>query len=150
MVKTWTHGKDFDSWCRLRLMVLKKTHGIDFDLRYRKGLMVWTKAHGVVWVLLNHTCTRGPRVTRASDFLFVYLSCNVEHETNYIYFSPNRPTGPIQSSSRDVCLSVCVFVPFPCDSPRGAKEVPGEQSHLPPWHQYPEKMLRLTIGPQST
>ena len=30
-------------------------------------------------------------------------------------FSSNRPTGPIRSSSRDVRLSVCVFVPFPCD-----------------------------------
>ena len=32
-------------------------------------------------------------------------------------FSPNRPTGPIWSSSRDVCPFVCVLsvVPFPCD-----------------------------------
>ena len=36
------------------------------------------------------------------------------------------------------CL-LCI-VTFPCDSPRGAKEVPGEQGCLPPWHQYPEKM----------
>ena len=46
-------------------------------------------------------------------------------------FSSNRPTGPIRSTSCDVrpfvvCHS-CV-VPFPCDSPMGAKEVPGDQS----------------------
>ena len=51
----------------------------------------------------------------------------------------------IWSSSRDVrpfvvCCCLLRVVPFPCDSPRGAKEVPGEQSCLPPWHQYPEKM----------
>ena len=56
---------------------------------------------------------------------------------------------PILSSSRDVRLFVTLFVTFPCDSPRGANEVPGEQSPLQQWHQYPEKMLRLTIGPQS-
>ena len=37
--------------------------------------------------------------------------------TNYLFFqwfSPNRPTGPIRSSSRDVRLSVCLFVcPLP-------------------------------------
>jgi hypothetical protein len=49
-----------------------------------------------------------------------------------------------------VCVFVCVSIPSPWDSPRGANEVPGEQSCLPPWHQYPEKMLCLTIGPQST
>ena len=47
-----------------------------------------------------------------------------------------------------VYVYICLSVPFPCDSPRGVKEVPGEQSHLPPWHQYPEKILRLTIGHQ--
>ena len=31
-------------------------------------------------------------------------------------FSPNRPTGPIRSSSRNVRVSVCLWnVPFPCD-----------------------------------
>ena len=50
------------------------------------------------------------------------------------FFSQNQPNGPIRSSSRDVrpfvqCHLLCV-VPFPCDSPRGAKEVPGEQSRL--------------------
>ena len=33
------------------------------------------------------------------------------------YFSPNRPTGPIRSSSRDVCLCVCLCV---CLSPSHA------------------------------
>ena len=32
-----------------------------------------------------------------------------------IKFSPNRPTGPIRSSSRDVRLCICVSVPFPCN-----------------------------------
>ena len=32
----------------------------------------------------------------------------------YVGFSSNRPTGPIRSSSCDVCLCVCVFV---CLSP---------------------------------
>ena len=49
---------------------------------------------------------------------------------------------PILSSIRDVSLSIYlyiyIYVPFPCDSPRGAKEVPGEQSRLPLWHLYPE------------
>ena len=38
--------------------------------------------------------------------------------------------------------SLCMVygTPFPYDSPRGAKDVPGEQSHLPPWHQYPEQI----------
>ena len=33
------------------------------------------------------------------------------------WFSPNRPTGPIRSSSRDVCVSVCLFI---CLSPSNA------------------------------
>ena len=62
-------------------------------------------------------------------------------------FSRNWPTGPIGPI---VVMSVRfhqIVFPFPCDSPRWAKEVPGEQRPLPPWHKYPEKMLRLTIGP---
>ena len=43
-------------------------------------------------------------------------------------------------------MSVYIYVLFPCDSPRGAKEEPGEQSRLPPWHQYPEKMYIITTG----
>ena len=31
-----------------------------------------------------------------------------------------------------IWVSVCLSVPFPCDSPRGAKDVPEEQSCLPP------------------
>ena len=61
-------------------------------------------------------------------------------------FSTYQPTGPIRSRSSNV--RPFVVVPFPCDSPRGAKEVPGEQIRLPPCHQYPEK-LYITIGPQS-
>ena len=33
----------------------------------------------------------------------------------YSCFSLNRPTGPIWSSSCDVCVSVCLSVPFPCN-----------------------------------
>ena len=58
----------------------------------------------------------------------------------YIIFSLNWPTGPIRSSSCKVCPWLGDFVPFPFDSPRGAKEVPGEQSCLLLCHQYPEKM----------
>ena len=46
-------------------------------------------------------------------------------------FSPNRPLGRF---GLVVAMSVPLgVVPFLCNSPRGAKEVPGE-------HQYPEKM----------
>ena len=68
--------------------------------------------------------------------------------------SPNRPTGPIRFSSSNVCLVSMVVVPFPCNSSSGAKEVPGKQSCLTPWHQYPEKMyikkctsLQLAVSP---
>ena len=37
----------------------------------------------------------------------------------YVGFSPNLPTGPIRSSSRNVCLFVNLFVPFPCNFLRG-------------------------------
>ena len=30
-------------------------------------------------------------------------------------FSPNRPTGQLWSSSRNVYMSICLYVPFPCD-----------------------------------
>ena len=36
-----------------------------------------------------------------------------------IHFSPTRPSGPSWSVSRDVCLYVYVYVPFPCDFFRG-------------------------------
>ena len=55
-------------------MVLTRTYGIDKDLWYRQGLMVLTtrmiltETHGIESVLLNHTCTRGPSVTRMQDF----------------------------------------------------------------------------------
>ena len=48
--------------------------------------------------------------------------------------------GPTGGVAMSVCLSVCVFAPL---SPRGAKEVPGEQSILP-------LFLRPLIGPQIT
>ena len=59
-----------DSWYWQGLMVLIRTYGIDKDLRYRQGLMVLTthmvltETHGRESVLLNHTCMRGPSVTR--------------------------------------------------------------------------------------
>ena len=46
--------------------------------------------------------------------------------------------GPLGQFGLVVAMSVCchlfVVVPFSYNSPRGAKEVPGEQSCLPPWH----------------
>ena len=57
-------------------MVLTKTYGIDKDLWYGQGLMVLTtpmvltKTHGIESVLLNHTRTRGPSVTRMRDFFW--------------------------------------------------------------------------------
>ena len=57
-------------------MVLTRTYGIDKDLWYRQGLMVLTtpmvltKTHGIESVIINHTRTRGPSVTRMRDFLF--------------------------------------------------------------------------------
>ena len=60
-------------------MVLTRTYGIDKDLWYRQGLMVLTtpmvltETHGIKSVLLNHTRTRGPSVTRMRDFLGVIL-----------------------------------------------------------------------------
>ena len=44
-------------------------------------------------------------------------SCCVQRLLFSFSFSPNRPTGPIRSSSRDVRMSVCVFV---CVSPSHA------------------------------
>ena len=52
------------------------TYGIDMDLWYRQGLMVLTtpivltKTHGIESVILNHTRTRGPSVTRMRDFFY--------------------------------------------------------------------------------
>ena len=76
MVLTWTLGMDMDSWYRHGLMVLIRTHGIDIDSWYRYRLMVLTTpmaltwTHGIESVLLNHTRTRGPSVTRMRDFFF--------------------------------------------------------------------------------
>ena len=55
-------------------MVLTMTHGIDKNLWYRQGLMVlttpmeMTKTHGIESVIVNHTLTTGPSVTRMRDF----------------------------------------------------------------------------------
>ena len=78
-VQTWTYGIDMDSWYIHGLMVQTWTHGIDKDSWYRYRLMVLTtpmlltQTHGIESVLLNHTRTRGPSVTRMRDFLFNYL-----------------------------------------------------------------------------
>ena len=56
-----------------------RAHGIDKDLWYRQQLMVLTtpmvltKTHGIESVILNHTRTRGPSVTRRRDFLIVCI-----------------------------------------------------------------------------
>ena len=55
MVLTWTHGIDMNSWYRHGLMLLTK-------------LMVLTQTHGIVLLLLSHTSTRGPSVSRMRDF----------------------------------------------------------------------------------
>ena len=66
-------------------MVSKRTPGIDKDSWYRQGFMVLTtpmvltKTHGIESVLLNHTRTRGPSVTRMRDFFFTkWWSYSVE------------------------------------------------------------------------
>ena len=59
-------------------MILTKTHGIDKDLWYRQGLMisatpiVLAQTHGIESVLLNHTHTRGPSVTRMRDLSYLF------------------------------------------------------------------------------
>ena len=59
-------------------MVLTRAHGIDKDLWYGQGLMVLTtpmvltKTHGIESVIINHTRTRGPSVTRMRDFFFFF------------------------------------------------------------------------------
>ena len=69
-------------------MVLTRTYGIDKDLWYRQGLMVLTtpmvltKTHGIESVILNHTRTRGPIVTRMRDFSSSSFNF-------YILFSPS-------------------------------------------------------------
>ena len=65
IVLTRTPSIDKDSWYLQGNMVKPKTHGID-------KLMVLTETHGIEWVLLNHTRTRGPSVTRMRDFLLKY------------------------------------------------------------------------------
>ena len=69
----------------------------------------------------------------------------VSHYIRYI-FPLNLPSGPIWSSSRDVCVSVWVSVPFPCNSPRGAKPSPTVTSV--PWKNvYPKcTSLRLAVS----
>ena len=51
-----------------------------------------------------------------------------------VAFLPNRPTGPIRSSSRDVNLFVCVClcVPFPCahwEDQTGSSRLAGSTRH---------------------
>ena len=68
------------------------------------------------------------------------------------HWQPGIPTiyfhriGPLGRFGLVFEMSVCVYVPFPCDSPRGVKEVQREQSQIPQWHQYPEKMYIITNG----
>ena len=54
MVETLTNGIDKDSWCRQRLVVLTTPM-----------ILAWN--HGIEKVLLNHTHTKGPSVTRMQD-----------------------------------------------------------------------------------
>ena len=93
-----TPGIDLDSWYRIRILVQTLIHGIHMELLFKHGPMVqtwnygigkdsWygqrlmvlttprvlTYTHGIVSVLLNHTRTRGPSVTRMRDFLLYIM-----------------------------------------------------------------------------
>ena len=58
MLLARTHGINMDSWYRYRPMVLPTP-------------MVLTEIHGIGSVVLNHTHTKGPSVTRMQEcFLF--------------------------------------------------------------------------------
>ena len=84
MLLARTHGKTL-------------SHGIDKDSWYRHGLMVlttpmlFTQTHGIESVLLNHTSTRGPSVTRMRDFSVEYktLICLAE----WLQFVPRLDLG---------------------------------------------------------
>ena len=53
------------------------------------------------WVILGpHYCGIGATIRIGREMLCL----------PYVGFSTNRPSGPIRSSSRDVRVSVCVFV----------------------------------------
>ena len=78
-------------------MVLTRTHDIDKDLWYRQGPMVLTKTYGIESVLLNHTHTRGPSVTRMwvfysklrmrDFFSFSWYQCKYS-QTQGVFWSP--------------------------------------------------------------
>ena len=69
-------------------MLLARNHSINMDSCYRYGPMVLptpmvlTEIHGIESVVLNHTHTKGPSVTRMQDdFLF---KRNYEYSDNKI------------------------------------------------------------------
>ena len=72
--------------------------------------------------------------------------------SNVCVFSPNWPTGPIWSSSRDVRPFVYMWhqCPLPMQFSQGSKGGPRGAKPSPTVASVPWKMLRLTIGPQST
>ena len=73
-VQTWSYGIDLDLWYRIGYIIQRRTHGIDLNSWYRLELLVQTRTHGIVSVLLNHTRTRGPSVTRMRDlFLSIHF-----------------------------------------------------------------------------
>ena len=46
-------------------------------------------------------------------------SCDSSNSSDSRHFLPTRTSGPSCSSSRKVCLCVCLFVPFPCNFLQG-------------------------------
>ena len=85
-------------------------------------------------------------------FLSSFKKRNLTYLTTDVMFSGQHFT--ILAKKNYIFLEVAWFVQFfcfvlrlldffPCDSPRGAKEVPGEQSRLPSFHQCPDKMYHL-------
>ena len=100
-----THGIEIDSWYIIRLMVQTWTHGIGKDSWYGHRLMVLTtpmvltKTHGIVSVLLNHTLTRGPSVTRMRDFFL-----------NLPFFTQSLSHSVTQSLSHSVTQSLSHLV----------------------------------------
>ena len=58
------------------------------------------------------------------------VRCQKIKTQTQILFSSNRPTGPIRSSSR----IVCVFVPFPCDFFRGLSLALRSHDQIPASH----------------
>ena len=98
--------------------------------------LFWSKVHELNWRKLRKTQIRHNANLQFNLGIQAMLNTFIfkgGHRNWFwittIYFSPNRPTGPIRSSSRDVrlsvCLSVCLMSPshaifFKCWSQNGS------------------------------